>query len=368
VGALLLSIVLTACGASHLNHSMAQQPIPATLYLQRASEGIQTLQRWYDPSTGLYQTTGWWNSANALTVLIEYARVANTHEYDSTFATTFTAAQAGKQGHPGFLNKYYDDEGWWALAWIDAYDLTGRSDYLSMAESIFEDMTSGWDNVCGGGIWWTKDRTYKNAIANELFLSLSASLANRDSNHKSAYIDWAGKEWTWFSRSGMINSHNLINDGLAITNGTTGTSCANNGGTTWTYNQGVVLNGLAELERAGGDSAVIQSAGHIAVAAISSLADSNGILHDACEPNCGADGVQFKGIFIRNLVRLYSVQSQLAYKTFVLTNADAIWDRSQGAGLQFGQVWSGPFSGSNAAIQSSALEAIVAAAVLDSTR
>lgn len=228
LGFILLLVLLTGCGSSSQRTSGTQPTSPITNQLERAAAGIQTLQAWYDPRSGLYQTTGWWNSANALTALIDYAKTAGTHEYDATVATTFTAAQAGTQGHAGFLNRYYDDEGWWALAWINAYDLTGRPDYLSMAESIFNDMSGGWDDVCGGGIWWTKDRTYKNAIANELFLSVSASLSNRDSANKSAYLDWANKEWSWFSQSGMINSHNLINDGLTITTGATRTVCANN--------------------------------------------------------------------------------------------------------------------------------------------
>ena len=366
-GGLLLVLLLASCSTAHRSNSNPPQPISTTMHLQRATAGVQTLQGWYSSASGLYQTTGWWNSANALTVLIDYARVANTHKYDSELATTFRAAQAGRQGHPGFLNRYYDDEGWWALAWIDAYDLTGRHDYLSMAESIFTDMTGGWDDVCGGGIWWSKDRTYKNAIANELFLSVSATLANRDSANKSTYLDWAEKEWLWFSESGMINSRNLINDGLAITKGAAGTTCANNGKTTWTYNQGVILNGLTELSKAAADQTALHSADAIARAAIQSLADRDGILHDRCEPNCGADGVQFKGIFVRNLVRLYSLSPQPAYKRFIIANADLIWEKAQGPGAQFGQVWSGPFTASNAAIQSSALDAIVGAAALENT-
>jgi predicted alpha-1,6-mannanase (GH76 family) len=144
----------------------------------------------------------------------------------------------------------------------------------------------------------------------------------------------------------------------------TGRVCANNGKTIWTYNQGVILNGLVELSKSTGNQTMIKSANALASAAISSLADSDGILHEPCEPNCGSDGVQFKGIFVRNLLHLYRVSPQPAYRRFIVGNANSVWEKAQGPGVQFGQVWSGPFTPSNAAIQSSALEAIIAAAAV----
>jgi len=340
-------------------------PTPLVNQLQRAASGIQTLQGWYNSSTGIYSTTGWWNSANAATVLVDYARVSNSTQYNTVLANTFTVAQKTSLD---FLNNYYDDEGWWALAWVDAYDLTGNKQYLSMAETIFSDMAGGWDTTCGGGIWWSKDRGYKNAIANELFLSVAAHLANRDTVNSASYLNWANKEWTWFAQTGMINSKNLINDGLGASNGqTSANSCGNNGQATWSYNQGVVLGGLTELSKLNADPSLPLTAQTIATAAINSLVDANGIMHDPCEPNCGADGVQFKGIFVRNLVTLYGAYPQAAYVSFVNANANAIWTSSQGANFQFGQVWSGPFDVGNAASQSSALDAIVGAAILQKT-
>ena len=86
-----------------------------------------------------------------------------------------------------------------SLAWIDVYDLTQEQRYLPMAASIFADMANGWDSTCGGGIWWSKDRNYKNAIANELFLSVAAHLAARTSDpaNRAQYLAWAHKEWDW---------------------------------------------------------------------------------------------------------------------------------------------------------------------------
>jgi predicted alpha-1,6-mannanase (GH76 family) len=327
-------------------------------YLQQAFNGVDTLQSWYAQNSGLYQTTGWWNSANAITVLANYSRLDGTNAYFPVFANTL---QQAPKTNPGFLNNYYDDEGWWALAWVDVYDLTRKPEYLAAASSIFADMTGGWDNTCGGGIWWTKDRKYKNAIANELFLSVAASLAAHATNgaQRNTYLGWAQKEWSWFQRSGMINSQSLINDGLDFT------TCKSNRGNSWSYNQGVVLGGLTQLSALTHDAALIGTAKAIADATLLHLTDANGVLHDVCEPKCGADGVQFKGIFLRNLMALQVSVHDPRYKEFADTNAKSIWNKSQGANYQFGQVWLGPFDAGDAGSQSSALDAFLAAAAME---
>jgi len=336
---------------------------------KRAEVGVAALQQWYVPRTGLYRTTGWWNSANAITTITDYMRVTGKKKkYTGVLKNTFAQAQIavpkeqatveGKEmtGFLGFLNKYYDDEGWWALAWIDAYDLTHDAKYLAMARSIFEDMARGWDETCSGGIWWSKDRKYKNAIANELFLSVAAHLANRLKDAK--YGEWTAKEWAWFKGSGMINEENVINDGLRI-DATTG-ACANNGKTVWTYNQGVVLGGLAEWSKAGHADAIAE-AKRIADGALSKLTDANGVLHDKCEPKCGADGLQFKGIFVRNLRTLNDVAPEERYARAFAVNADSIWTKNRTSEDTFGTVWSGPLTTPDAGTQSSALDALVAA-------
>ena len=353
----------------------AQQPAPASRQetLRRVQVGIEALQRWYVPQTGLYQTTGWWNAANAITTIVDAMRVTGSRTNESVLANTFAQArivvpkeqQVGAllkmTGAPGFLNNYYDDEGWWALAWIDAYDLTSQPQYLAMARSIFTDMSGGWDSTCGGGIWWSKDRSYKNAIANELFFAVAASLARRGTAAERAQAaDWATKEWAWFQASGMISNDHLVNDGLVIdkTDGT----CRNNGRTVWTYNQGVVLGALTEWSRANHDLNLLTEARILADAGISHLVDDAGILHDPCEPSCGADANQFKGIFMRNLRQLNQQVEEQRYRAFFTRNAESIWETDRTPANEFGVVWTGPLAQVNAGTHSSALDAIVASA------
>ncbi len=324
---------------------------------KEAAKAIKTLQNWYVPSSGLYRTTGWWNSANAFTAVVDYSRISGDKRYLAVIPNTFLHAQ---EKFPGFINQFYDDEGWWALAWIDAFDLTHDARYLDVASSIFNDMAAAWDDTCGGGIWWSKEKNYKNAIANELFLSVAAHLATRTAQRREQdeYAAWANKEWAWFKASGMINSSNLVNDGLVTA------TCKNNKKTVWTYNQGVILGGLTELSRVQGSSVVLTQAKAIADAAINSLTDRNGVLHEVCESDCGADGVQFKGILLRNLTSLQQATQQESYATFIRTNADSVWNKARGPHNQLGQVWSGPYTTANASSQSSALDALIAASLL----
>jgi predicted alpha-1,6-mannanase (GH76 family) len=328
----------------------------AISYHQQAALGIARLQAWYDPATGLYKTTGWWNSGNAITTLADYTRVTGDKQYTDVFPTTLSAAQ---HKFAGFLNDYYDDEGWWALAWIDVYDINRDPRYLHMSASIFEDMAKGWDTTCSGGIWWSKERKYKNAIANELFLSVAAHLLTREKDKKQQvyYLDWANREWQWFANTGMINSDHLINDGLDA-------HCANNHKTTWSYNQGVILGGLSELYTRTHDSSLLVQANSIASATLTSpiLTDVHGILHDPCEPNCGGDGTQFKGIFTRNLALLYHVSPSPQYKEFLLANADSIWAGMKPPDYGIGIAWMTPYGTIDASTQSSGEDALIAAA------
>jgi hypothetical protein len=353
----------------------AQQQAPLTPpneALHRADLAVKALQDWYLPRTGLYRTTGWWNSANAITVITDYIRISGSTHYTSVLANTFRQAQITipkeqrtdpkkeMTGFPGFLNQYYDDEGWWALAWIDAYDLTHDRRYLTMAQSIFDDMAGGWDTTCGGGIWWSKDRNYKNAIANELFFSVAAHLATRIySADGQKYADWAAKEWQWFDSTGMINGDHLVNDGLAIDTATH--ACRNNQKTVWTYNQGVLIGALTEWSRTGGGADVLTQARQIADAAVAHFSDKSGVLHEPCEPKCGADGIQFKGILIRNLRALNAIASEPQVQAAFGINADSIWTRDRNPDNTLGEVWSGPPGSPDAGTQTSAIDALVTA-------
>jgi predicted alpha-1,6-mannanase (GH76 family) len=361
-----LTILVMMAFCPNTASSSTEAAAPATNdpsnYSQRATYGIERLQSWYLQDTGLYQKpTDWWNSANAITVLVDYSRATHSTQYLSTVANTFGKASKA-YGVVNFSNDSNDDEGWWALAWIDAYDLTKTPGYLAMAQTIFADMTTQWDTTtCGGGVWWSKDlkhSAYKNAVTNELFLEIAASLANRvtDRTRKAEYLSWAQKEWKWFSASGMINSDNLVNDGLNATNPA---ACTSNKQATWTYNQGVVLGGLAELYKADHDASLLSKAETMADATMTKMVTATGVLE---EPRGGGpDLPQFKGIFLRNLVRLNRVATRTKYKTFADTNAESIWRNDQGANYQFGDQWQGPFDSGDGTRQTSALDALIAA-------
>jgi predicted alpha-1,6-mannanase (GH76 family) len=350
--------------------------------LERVEKGISVLQKqWYNAGSGLWD--GWWNSANSVTVLAEFSVITGSKKYLPVLANTYSRNIGGQQyggtvggvrnvvddifgdaehvvgRHTGgFLNDYYDDEGWWALAWVEAYDATGNKAYLKTAQNIFNDMTGGWSDYCGGGLYWNKSRKGKNAIPNELFLAVAAQLALRtsDARTRSLYVKWAQKEWLWFSHSGMINSQHLVNDRLDA-------QCKNDHKPEFTYNQGVIVGGLTTLWGLTRDPALLTEANAIATATIKNKTDKNLILHEPFEPNLSVDLQQFKGIFMRNLFQLYVASPQPLYASFLAANANSIWNHDRNSSDEFGPVWSGSSVKPTAATQTSADDALLAALV-----
>lgn len=439
---------------------------------QAAAAAVRTLQGWYGAdsyasSTGLYHwddpnfnsdvggsvnadlinaygyhdayqdTLRWWNSANAITALIDYMLITNTDTYLSVVEKTFVQGQtaftinqgaveagagadaaagalygaevgadvggavgavvggivgglAGLFGGGGvaaatfariyltnFINPsgsgYYDDEGWWALAWLKAYDLTNDDRYLNMAVTIFDDMTNGWDDTCCGGIYWVKNqdlvasKPYKNAISNELFMAVGAGLYRRllkrgpaDPTAFENFLSWAEREWRWFDNSGLINqdNYNLINDSLTTSTSPSGAPqvpCRNDNSTdVWTYNQGVILGALCDLAEITGSTSYLRRAKAIADGLITNTVApygtphesgvyDNGILMEYTDltssgPNQDINNCQFKGIFVRNLAYLCIKTRAAKYRAFIKRNAASAIQNMNDAN-QFGHRW-----------------------------
>lgn len=381
-------------------------------YIANSMTGIRALYNtYYSADTGLWSDV-WWNSGCMLTTMADFTlmrpeegqelglpdRIRNTFvqaqqeavrtskEFSSDgMVTTVNCYGSGSSRHrqrrqqdttcwsnrdllvqkrrfKDFLNEYYDDEGWWAIALMRVFDTTQDQEYLDAAVIVYEDMLTGLGGPCNGGIYWNKEREFVNAISNELFLTVAASLSRRisDEAKKAEYLKVAEDQWAWFKGIGLINDESLVNDGLTD-------DCNNNGDATWTYNQGVILGGLTELYRANGDESLLDEARKIADAAISRLITDDGILQEAtgCEEDepdrCGADGGQFKGIFIRNLAYLHQAAPEDRYRDFILLNADTIWEKNRNADDLMGAAWYGPYYDTTGIHHSSALDAIVAA-------
>ncbi len=318
----------------------------------RDNVALQAITPMFLAQTGTWTAGYRWTFANDVEATqASYARSGGENHLDIA-VTSFDKGKADNfEGEPG-----YDDELWWAHTWIRAYELSGDVSYLNASRAIFADATKGWaPAVCGGGVWWQKRAVYKNAITNELFLVVAAALHNHMANDAGpgSYLDWAQKEWQWFSASGLINGSNLINDGL-------GDDCKNNGQTTWTYNQGVILGALVELYKATGDATLLARAESLADASTSTLVDANGVFRETCGGACNGDQVSFKGIYLRNLARLYDWDHKGSYYDFMLRNARSVWNNDKDVSNHFGSDWAGPFDLADSSRQSSAMFALSA--------
>lgn len=296
-----------------------------------------------------YTHTRLWQAASALSATIGFMRATGSRAYLRDLSVTYLAHH-----HHGrtFRGNYYDDEGWWVLTWIRAYELTGNRAYLRQAKSVFKALTKGWSPVCGGGLQWNRLKPYKNAITNETFMA-DAVLLHEATPGDTRYARWALREWRWFSASGMLTPHHLVIDGLSA-------RCRPKlHSPTWTYNQGMLIGAMVYMAKMTGRRSFLVTAKRVAHAVIHSPRLSpHGILHEPCNPlSCGRDAPMFKGIFMMNLKLLYNRAGGAAYQAYMRRNALAVWAHDR-RGSSFGLDWAGPYLAPTITAQASALDVL----------
>ena len=345
-------------------------------------------------------TCSWWQAAVDQSAIENYEQATGDTSYDNDIANTYSKwYRKDYSGLPDFATRYFDDTAWWGLAWLQAYLLTGNPSYEFVAENdaafIYK---NGWDygaagyadgkgtkaqddpRACGGtgGLWWgyapsgdpaiktnsssldhivfRSDGKYagRNAIANELFLELTAWLYNVTGN--SRYLSEAESEWSWFRHSGLLitkGKNTYVADGYAgAGNGSSACkyeTASDPQDPTYTYSQGVILAGLAQLYRATNNHRLLSTAEKIADTELRSAASSTsrryryGILQEwcqACDVNTqGNANTAFKGIFVSDLKMLAAIADTARYNGFFHVQANSIENTDANSSSLSGMLW-----------------------------
>ncbi|KAJ7151656.1 glycoside hydrolase family 76 protein [Mycena filopes] len=351
--------VLLAISGSNANPSPFEKRQQCQLSLDTAMSVAQRLQsNYFNIITGQYNGGAYWTDANAIENIHNLMLATGGDQFSGLADNSYIGRTAILQADTGIslwssiLDGSYDDSSWiimalWKIADYKAARGLDNSAYLESANTIYSIVESAWDtSVCGGGVWWSSAKDYKNSITNELFLLVSATGAiNFPSNP--AFLKNANLVRNWIQSSQLRNSQGLFNDGLT-------SSCANNGQTTWIYNQGVIAAGLGTLYAVTKDATLLTEAETTLDAAIS-LLTSNNILKESCDNpvaktvSCNNDQQSFKGIFMKSLQyyldRVNDPARTAKYAGFIRAQASGVFHYGTSSSTDIGSVWYAPSQG-----------------------
>ena len=316
------------------------------IYGNAAEQLQQNTHNTYISGNGIYYThfpdSGfdfWWN-ANGLDTLTEgYIRTRS-----DTYKTRMKTLLHGiRDTHGSYINDYYDDMEWLALASIKAYKATGDGEYLDVANVLWTDILTGRSTQYLNAISWNKSchPTCKNAISNSPAAYIGAQLYRISGN--ALQLQYA-KEIHAYVKAKLVAP-----DGGVYDSWDAGTNVVNNNpGWVFSYNVGMYLAASLELFNITGDQTYLNDAVKAAEYVMSQRV-VNGVLYT--NEGGQGDGGLFKGIFLRSFAALaregaLPIETRKRYADIIKYTAEIMLKSGYRSDNFIGPVWnSAPAAG-----------------------
>ncbi|OWA37973.1 glycosyl hydrolase [Saccharibacillus sp. O16] len=262
-------------------------------------------ERYHNPATGIlnqwfpgsHKTENepfyyWWQ-AHVIDVFVDALERTDDIKYAERIEEL--AVHLRRSNGDTYLHNYYDDMEWLALAFLRAYQATGKDAYKQHVLELWADIRTAWNDNCGGGMAWKKDQLdYKNTPANAPAAILAARLYREFGDAED--LEWAKRIYAW-NRDNLVDPQTgFVWDGLnRLGDGRIDKDWE------FTYCQGVFLGAGVELYRCTGDRIYLEEARRTASACIERLCDPVSLKL----PDEGIDDTGlFKGILVRYLMLL----------------------------------------------------------------
>ncbi len=215
-------------------------------------------------------------------------------------------------------SRFYDDNQWIAIAYLDAYNRNKHMKYLDTSEMICRFMLHGLDTVTGGGMYWKEgDFKTKNTCSNGPGILVSLQLYNV--THQPKYLQTALDVYQW------INKFLQSPEGTYYDNVQTGSLKISK--SLFTYNTGSMLQSNVLLYQITKDKKYLSEAQRIAEAGRKEFF-KNGRL-----PN---GNYWFNAVMLRGYEALYKIDKNKSWIDFYQQDADAIWNTERDADNMLG--------------------------------
>jgi glycosyl hydrolase family 76 len=301
-------------------------------YAAKAREVTEHIRKtFYDPKTGVYlksltiQKPDYvWLQSVMFANLVAAAR-SDPKTYRPVLDKYFAALEGywdPKVKIPGYepaptrgngSDKYYDDNAWLVITFLEAYETNHNPRYLARADQTLRFVLSGWDDEGGGGIWWHqahKDGT-KNACANGPAAVGCLRLAKfREAPAAKTLIEQARKIVAW-TVSKLQAQDGLFDDRIIVASGEVKRGKL-------TYNSALMLRAMLGLYRATGEKDYLDGAKRIGKAADSFLDKQTGVYRDA---------VRYCHFMVEADLDLHRTTGDDYLLARAKKNADAFYDR-----------------------------------------
>jgi len=288
-------------------------------YVEMADEVYASFRKKYWQSRANWVTgSGFWDAAEILETFID--------AYDSTgrddyleYAEKYAAGFITKNGSNWLSNKYNDDIMWITIAYLRLYLITKNNSYYRQAKSMYDGVYKrGWSSDLGGGIWWTTDNNTKNSCVN-----CPAAIA-------ACYIYQISESEQYLDQAKAIIDWEV--DNLYETNGHVYDSYPVSGEkNTWasTYNQGTFIGACTLIYQLSGEEKYIGYANAAKDYTMNNMF-SGGVMNSE---DGNQDLVGFKGILTRWIYRYAIFMNDLEVLEWLQLNAAAAYSHQNKDGL-----------------------------------
>lgn len=228
-------------------------------------------------------------------------------------------------------DRFYDDNIWLGIDFVNLYLATGKKKYLKRSEEIWQFIESGTDDKLGGGIYWCEQKKgSKNTCSNAPGTVMALKLYQ--ATRKISYLEKAKTLYQWTRQHLEDPADHLYFDNISLT--------GKIGRAKFAYNTGQMMQAAALLYQITKEEDYLTQARQMAAACYNYFFEDKGRTDGVRIVRDG--NIWFTAVMMRGFVQLAAIDNNPIYLNAFKASLDTAWQQARDAHGLYGDSFTRP--------------------------